>query len=97
MEIYISETIAHKLKEAHNVKGHEVSECFANLKTKFAYDTREGHQTNPPTLWFIGETNRGRRLKIIFLRYNQTEIVLKSAYEPNADEERLYQMYQARG
>jgi hypothetical protein len=97
MEVFVTAAIARKLKERHNAREHEVVECFRNLKNKYATDTRPDHQTVPPTLWFIGETNGGQRLKVIFIRYSKKEFVVKSAYEPNCDEERLYQMYIDRG
>lgn len=97
LEIFISEAIALKLKEKHDVSPREVYECFKNRKTKYAYDTRPEHQTNPPTLWFLAETQAGRLLKVIFVRYSTTEVVLKSAYPPNAEEIRLYEMYKQRG
>src|ERR1700679_294909 len=97
MHIYITEAIAKKLRERHDVSEHQVAECFQNLKSKFAYDTRPEHQTDPPTLWFVGETDGGRRLKIVFVRYSKTEVVIKSAYEPNADEVQLYEMYKQKG
>ena len=97
MDIYISEAIARKLKEKHGVSALDVSECFRNRTTKYAYDTRPEHQTSPPTLWFIAETDSGRTLKIVFIRYSKTEVVLKSAYTPNDDEIRLYESYKQRG
>ena len=59
-------------------------------------DTREKNQTIPPTLWFIAETNRGRRLKICFVPGgpgNPDGPVLKTAYEPNPVEEGIYEKY----
>jgi uncharacterized DUF497 family protein len=97
LEIFVSEAVARKLAEKHQVTIREVSECFKNRKTKYAHDTRAEHQTNPPTLWFLAETNANRLLKIIFVRYSKTEVVLKSAYQPNPDEIKLYEMYKERG
>lgn len=97
MELLISKAVAKKLKEKHAVSPQEVVQCFRHKTGKYAYDTREQHQTNPPTLWFIAETDQGRRLKVVFLRYSKDEFVLKSAFPPNAEEERLYQMYKDRG
>lgn len=97
MDIYISNAIALKLREKHQVSVAEVHECFANRKTKYAYDTRPEHQTNPPTLWFIAETNAGRLLKVVLVRYSKTEVAIKSAYPPNVDEIRLFEIYKQRG
>lgn len=97
MEFFVTETVARKLKEKHGVREHEVIECFNNLTTKFAFDTRDANQTNPPSLWFISETNSGRRLKVVFLRYDKTKVVLKTAFEPNDFEEKLYRSYVEKG
>ena len=97
MELYISEAVAKKLKEKHQVSEAEVRQCFLNREGKFAYDTREDHRTNPPTLWFIAPTDAGRRLKVIFLRYSKTEYIIKSAYDAEPEAEELYQSYKQRG
>jgi hypothetical protein len=97
MDIYISEAVRKKLKEKHSVCEEEVLQCFRLRKSKYAYDTRSQQTTYPPTLWFISETASGRRLKIVCLRFTKTEIVLKTAYEPSADEELLYHLYEIRG
>lgn len=86
-----------KLKEKHNVSEAEVMQCFRNKVGKFALDTRAEHQTDKPTVWFIAETDDKRRLKIVVVRYSKEEYILKSAFEPNEDEERLYAKYLARG
>ena len=71
------------------VTSKEVEECFANLPGGFLEDNREAHRTDPPSQWFIAETNHRRRLKIVFMFENQT-FVIKSAYEPNDQEITLY-------
>jgi uncharacterized DUF497 family protein len=66
-------------------------ECFANRTGGFPRDTRERHQTDPPTRWFISRTDAGRLLKVIFIHYQfANEIHIKSAYEPNTNEIELY-------
>ena len=97
MQIYIIEAIARKLKEKHGVSEGEVEQCFRNKMGKYAEEIRQDHATDPPTLWFISETDKNRRLKVVFLRYSKTEYIIKTAYEPNADEERLYDKYLKRG
>jgi hypothetical protein len=42
-------------------------------------DDREDHQTDPPTLWFLAPTNKGRMLKVIFM-FKDGTIHIKSAY-----------------
>lgn len=97
MEIYISEAVGRKLKDKHRVSVQEVMQCFRHREGKFAYDTREEHQTNPPTVWFIAPTDAGRRLKVIFVMYPQAEFVIKSAYDADSASEELYQLYKTRG
>jgi hypothetical protein len=97
VQIYISEAIARKLRERHNVSEAEVVQCFRNKVGKFATDIRLEHRTDKPTLWFIAETDNRRRLKVVFVRYSKDEYIIKSAFDPNADEERLYEKYLKRG
>lgn len=90
----IAKTILKKIQEKHNVSIREVEECFANRCGHFLRDTREVHQTIPPTLWFIAETNKGRLLKICFVPQgpgNENGPTLKSAFEPNEIEKDIYQ------
>jgi hypothetical protein len=90
--IVISESIEHKLAYKHSVKLQEVHECFANRCGKYLLDTREQHATNPPTRWFISETNHGRKLKIIFV-LDKGKIYLRSAFPPGPDEIRIYEKH----
>lgn len=53
-------------------------------------DDREDHRRNPPTLWFIAETNKGRLLKIVFQNRDANCHII-TAYEPNQDEIRIYE------
>jgi hypothetical protein len=48
-------------------------------------DTREQHQSDPPTRWFISETDYGRKLKIVFIN-TDLGIVIRTAYDPNSEE-----------
>ena len=90
MGIIISEKIRGKLLEKHNVTEKEVSECFYNRDRKALKDTREEHDTDPPTLWVISETNHCRALKLIFM-VKDGNAILKSAYEANQTEIDLYE------
>ena len=67
-------------------------QCFANKTGRLLDDDREDHRTDPPTHWFISETDAGRELKIIFVRETDA-IFLKSAFEPNEEERRIYNKY----
>lgn len=68
----------------------EVIECFSNRDGSFLEDTREVHKTNPKTQWFIAETNRGKKLKIVFIQFPDGSVRIKSAYPPNTVELYIY-------
>jgi hypothetical protein len=97
MDLLITPKIARKLREKHNVSEPEVFQCFLNRTGKYAHDYRDAHQTEPPTLWFISQTDAGRQLKIVLVRYPDKQIVIKSAYEPDFTELRLYRAHNKRG
>jgi len=92
MGIKVSTRTLEKLARKHNVKTEEVAQCFANRNGKYLRDPRAQHQTNPPTQWFIAETDYGRRLKVVFIR-DGSDVEIKSAFEPNPDELRIYVKY----
>ncbi|MCL7943443.1 DUF4258 domain-containing protein [Marinobacter sp. ATCH36] len=89
MALKYSSAVKQKLAEKHGVSPEEVQQCFANREGRLLEDTREEHKTDPPTQWFIAETDYGRRLKIVFVLKNG-DILLKTAYSPNPVEERIY-------
>jgi len=91
MDYLISEETANKLREKHHVFLDEVIECFDNRRTRTIDDTRDEHRTFPPTKWFIGETNAGRRLKVVFIKISETETVIRTAYPPDDIEEEIYE------
>ncbi|MDO5073156.1 MAG: hypothetical protein Q4D63_02010 [Neisseria animaloris] len=88
-----SEKIKIKLQQRHSVTLEEVEECISNLDSsdQLFEDTREEHLTDPPTLWFIGETNMGRKLKVVLIPRDDG-IILKTAYPPNQVEINLYNL-----
>ena len=89
MAIIISEQIQEKLETKHGVTQAEVHECFANRCGPLLPDTREEHASNPPTYWFISETNYGKKLKIVCITRDKN-IYLRTAFPPNAAEIRIY-------
>lgn len=96
MKCQISERVLDKLKHRHNVTYDEVEQCFENRVGGFLEDTREAHQSNPPTQWFIAETNQCRKLKVAFMRRvirGVVRIDVRTAYEPNPEEIRIYEKY----
>ncbi len=92
MDLVIPGRIRQKLASKHGVNEDDIRECFANLtrQHKFLLDTREDHQTDPPTRWFISETDFGRQLKIVFMVDENKSVIIKSAFEPNDEEIRIY-------
>ena len=70
----------------------EIAQCFANKCGVNLIDDREDNQTDPPTLWFIAETDRGRLLKIVYVFRNGL-CHLKTAYDPNQQEIAIYEKF----
>ncbi len=91
MDYLFSDDTLEKLRTKHGVEKHEVIECFDSRSKKALIDDREEHRTDPPTQWFISETDAGRRLKVVFIRISASEAVIRTAYEPSEDEERICQ------
>ncbi|RKP56037.1 ADP-ribosyl-(dinitrogen reductase) hydrolase [Pararobbsia silviterrae] len=74
------------------MKQDEILECFANRVGRFLFDTREDHQSDPCTRWFIAETNFGRKLKVAFIARGRV-VTIRTAYDPNDEEVRIYNKY----
>lgn len=89
----ISKRITAKLLEKHKVTTTEVFECFFNRTKGLLEDTRVDHKTNPPTLWFIAETDHCRLLKIVFIELPDGNYEIKTAYAPNENEVIIYERY----
>lgn len=89
MRLIISKSVRAKLQSTHSVSEHEVVQCFMNRDGRLLQDTREQHRTNPPTQWFVADTDKGRTLKIVFVTMNAC-VHLKSAFEPNQTELDIY-------
>ena len=90
MPIIIHPKTVAKLTTKHSVTEQEVLQCFDNRDGGVLMDTREEHKTNPPTLWFLAETNKGRLLKVCYVQ-DDASIHVKSAFEPNSTEISIYQ------
>lgn len=82
-----------KLDVKHHVTRSEVEECFYNRLKGLLEDTREQSKTNPPTMWFIAETDDERLLKVVFIELDDGTYAIKTAYEPNNDEVNIYEKY----
>jgi uncharacterized DUF497 family protein len=89
--LYISDDVRNKLRHKHDVNLEQVQACFDNRERAFLFDTREEHQTEPPTRWFIAEYESGKLLKVCFMHFrDERRIEIKTAYPPNEMEIELY-------
>lgn len=89
VNIVISAKTLEKLRTKHQVDRREVEQCFENIAGPLLIDDREDHKSDPPTLWFISRTNSDRLLKVAYIQ-NGAIITLKSCFEPNEIEMRIY-------
>jgi hypothetical protein len=90
MALIISPKVQAKLAgKQPPVTRQEIEQCFANRTGRYMEDTREEHASVPTTLWFIAETDFGRKLKIAFIPHIP-DIVIRTAYDPNQTELSLY-------
>jgi hypothetical protein len=87
--LILSKAIQDKLAEKHDVTRREIEQCFENRYGDYLEDTREQHRTDPPTMWFISKTNKGRLLKVIFV-FSNGNVFIKSAYEPEPEAIKIY-------
>jgi len=80
MRLIVSKSIEAKLNDpTPGVSLREVQEAIANRAGKLLIDDRAEHKTNPPTYWFVAETNKGRMLKVMMV-LDGNDAYLKSAY-----------------
>ncbi len=94
MKLIISSGVKNKLSSKHGgITEEDILQCFANRLGKFLLDTREEHLTDPPSNWFVAETNFGTKLKVVFIQTKDRKIVIKTAYEANAEEIRIYSKF----
>ncbi len=72
------------------VSEQEIRECFRNRTRAFLKDSRRKNKTKPPTLWFISLTNKMRPLKVVFIRRTENSCIIKTAYDPDKNDEFIY-------
>jgi hypothetical protein len=90
MALIISAKVRAKLAaKVPPVTQDEIEQCFTNREGIYLYDIREEHETDPPTRWFISETDFGRQLKVVFIP-RIPNIVIRTAYDPNPTEFHIY-------
>ncbi|MCG6365344.1 hypothetical protein [Vibrio fluvialis] len=94
MGLIISTAVRKKLATKHNVTEREICECFANRDKEFLKDLREEHQSDPPTLWFVAETDYGRKLKVVFIHNpSNNNIIIRTCYPANPVEISIYEKH----
>ena len=90
MNLSISIAVREKLaNKTPPVTESEIIQCFANRNRSDLLDVRADNRTNPITRWFIAETDFGRKLKVAYMPFTN-RIEIKSAYDPNLEELRIY-------
>ena len=92
MALLLSSCMREKLSGKHRVDEEEIVQCFANCSGGYLEDQREEHLTDPPTRWFIAETDYGRLLKIVFIQ-KDADTLIKTAYEPSPSELGIYRRF----
>ena len=85
----ISPRVTEKLLEKHDVSREEIWQCFLNREGPSFRDTRDRHATNPPSVWFVAPTDKGRALKVVYIEY-PTYYAIKSVFEPKDGSDKLY-------
>jgi hypothetical protein len=91
LKLKISNNVLEKLDE-RGILVLEIEQAFHNRSGYYLVDDRAKNRTRPPTQWLMAETELGRRLKVCFMFHRQTqEFEIKTAYEPDEDEECLYE------
>jgi uncharacterized DUF497 family protein len=89
LRLVITDRVQEKLTEKHNVTRSEIAQCFANKLGRSLEDDREDHRTDPPTRWFLAETDSGRLLKVVYVQEKDV-VFIKTTYPPNEEEVRIY-------
>ena len=93
MRLTISLQVLAKLaSKTPPVSREEVEQCFANRCGVTLIDDRAEHASDPPTRWFIAETDFGRKLKIAFVPRGQ-DIHIRTAYDANRKWIGIYDSY----
>lgn len=90
MALIVSTAVRRKLQDRHDVSDGEILECFLNRTHGDLIDSREEHKTEPPTKWFISQTDKGRTLKICYIQRG-SDLEIKTVYVPdNPDVKEMY-------
>ena len=93
MKFVIAPGIVEKIAK-RGIDLKDIIECFANRTAGNIVDDREHNRTNPPTVWFISETDNRRELKVVYIHLAKADrAVIKSAYPPDREEKVMYIRY----
>jgi hypothetical protein len=93
MALIISPKVRAKLAaKVPPVTPDEIEQCFRNRTGTFLIDMRAEHASEPPTHWFIAETDARRKLKVVFIP-RLPDTVIRTAYDPNSIEVIIYGRY----
>lgn len=96
MALIISPKVRAKLAaKVPPVTQGEIEQCFNNRTGTYLIDSRAEHASDPPTHWFIAETHLRRKLKVVFIP-RLPDIVIRTAYDPNPIEMKIYDRYARR-
>lgn len=86
----ISAKVTEKLIRKHQVTREEITQCFMNREGPSFRDPREKHDTDPPSVWFVAPTDRGRLLKVVYMEFD-SYFAIKTAFPPDDGSDRLYE------
>jgi hypothetical protein len=87
MNLFMRPGLRKKVKENYGISFKEIKECFLNREKGFLIDERGKYDY--PSLGFVAKTDRGWKLKIIFV-YNNGVYEVKAAYPAKEIEEKIY-------
>lgn len=82
LKFSIASGIRKKLTEKHGISELEIEQCFLNRRMPVLIDDLEDHATDPPSLFFVSHTDKGRRLLVVYIQKGP-KVVIKTAFEPS--------------
>lgn len=92
MKLYFSPGVREKLRDKHGITEAQIMQAFANRERSYLIDDREEHRTNPPTRWFVAQTDYGIVLKVCFVFDPDAGVIdVKTAYKPKQKVVDLYE------
>jgi len=92
VKLIATDAVKEKLWNERELTLEEVQEAWESCGGPWLIDDREKNRTHPPTVWALAWTDLGRLLKLVVIPHRARGIaVLRTAYEPDEDEVRLYE------